>query len=74
LVYPINKFVYDLNGIVSFGFLCRYNNRIMQADVDMSGRIEETNRPTALALANEVSVSVWISGRDKRDVIEVLRR
>jgi hypothetical protein len=46
----------------------------MQADVDMSGRIEETNRPTALALANGVTVCVWISGRDKWAVIEALQK
>jgi hypothetical protein len=46
----------------------------MQADVDMSGRIEETNRPTALALANGVSVSIWISAKDKREAIAALRK
>jgi hypothetical protein len=46
----------------------------MQAEVDMSGRIEETNRPTALALANDLSDSILISARDKRIVIEALKK
>ena len=41
----------------------------MHADVDMSGRIEETNRPTALGLANGMSYSVLISAREKRRAI-----
>jgi hypothetical protein len=46
----------------------------MQADVDMSGRIEETNRPTVVALANGAVASIFISPRDKRKVIETLKR
>ncbi len=46
----------------------------MPTDVDMSGRIEETNRPTAIALANDVNECILISERDKRAVIETLRR
>jgi hypothetical protein len=46
----------------------------MQADVDMSGRIEETNRPTALAMANGVAVSIFMSAKDKRRIIEALRQ
>lgn len=35
----------------------------MQADIDMSGRIEETNKPTALALANGMKGEfVYLSG------------
>jgi hypothetical protein len=45
----------------------------MHADVDMSGRIEETNRPTALGLANGVRYSVLISAHEKRLAIEGLR-
>ena len=46
----------------------------MHADVDMSGRIEETNRPTALGLANGVSYSILISAREKRRAIEALQQ
>jgi len=46
----------------------------MQADVDMSGCIEETNRPTVLALANGVTVTIIMSAKDKRTVIETLRQ
>ena len=46
----------------------------MQAEVDMSGRIEETNRPTALALANDVTECILISGRDKRMAIQALKQ
>lgn len=45
----------------------------MHADVDMSGRIEETNRPTAVGLANGVQSSLWISAREKRLAIEALQ-
>jgi len=45
----------------------------MHTDIDMSGRIEETNKPTVLALANGLSFSILISARDKRTVIDTLR-
>ena len=44
----------------------------MYADVDMSGRIEETNRPTALGLANGLQYSILISAREKRLAIATL--
>ncbi|MBX3064142.1 MAG: hypothetical protein KF726_14285 [Anaerolineae bacterium] len=44
----------------------------MNADVDMSGRVEETNKPTALALANGKIYSILINARDKRMVIDTL--
>lgn len=46
----------------------------MHADIDMSGRIEETNRATALGLANGVSFCVYISGSDKQKVIAILKK
>ena len=46
----------------------------MHADVDMSGRIEETNRPTAVAMANGVHYSVLISAREKRRAIKTLQQ
>lgn len=45
----------------------------MHADIDMSGRIEETNRPTAVGLVNGVSFCVYISGVEKRKVIATLK-
>jgi hypothetical protein len=46
----------------------------MNADIDMSGRIEETNRPTAIAIANGTTDCVFISGRDKRLAIASLKQ
>ena len=46
----------------------------MQADVDMSGRIEETNRPTAMALANGIKGSLFTSAVEKQTAIEVFRK
>lgn len=46
----------------------------MYADVDMSGRIEETNRPTAVALANGISFSLVISAAEKRKAISTLKK
>lgn len=46
----------------------------MQADVDMSGRIEETNKPTVLALADGINICISISAKEKRSAIEVLKR
>jgi hypothetical protein len=44
----------------------------MQAEVDMSGRIEETTRPTVLALANGVSTTLLMSAKEKRVAIDLL--
>jgi len=46
----------------------------MQADLDMSGRIEETSRPTVLALANGLTASIRITAREKRKVLNALRQ
>ena len=46
----------------------------MHVDVDMSGRVEETNRPTALALATGMVFCIAISAADKRSIIEIIRR
>ena len=45
----------------------------MQVEIDMSGRIEETTRPTALALANGLAASIRITAREKRKVLRTLR-
>jgi hypothetical protein len=44
----------------------------MQAEIDMSGRVEETNRATALALANDVSVCISISAKEKQQLIKAM--
>lgn len=46
----------------------------MNADIDMSGRIEESNRATAVGLANGVSFCVYISGVEKRKAIAILKQ
>ena len=46
----------------------------MQADIDQSGRIEETHRPTVIALANGVSYSVRMPAREKRRLLAELKR
>jgi hypothetical protein len=46
----------------------------MHVDVDMSGRIEETNKPTALGLANGISVSVAMTAAQKRRAIAALKK
>ena len=40
----------------------------------MSGRIEETNRATAVGLANGLSFCVYISGAEKRKAIAILKQ
>jgi len=46
----------------------------MHTDIDMSGRIEETNLPTVLALANGISYTIRISARDKRILLAALKK
>jgi hypothetical protein len=47
----------------------------MNLDVDMSGRIEETNKPTVLAIAGSgFAYAVLISAADKRLAIDTLSR
>ena len=53
-------------------YLCYH--AAMHADIDMSGRIEETNRATAVGLANGVSFCVYLSGAEKRKVIAILKQ
>ncbi len=42
--------------------------------MDMSGRIEETNRPTVIALANDISRTNFISAREKRILLNELKK
>jgi hypothetical protein len=37
----------------------------MESELDMSGRIEETNRPSVLALAGDKEYTVWIAAVEK---------
>lgn len=46
----------------------------MRVEVDQSGKVNETNRPTAIALANGMRFSIRISARDKRAIVAELRR
>ncbi len=45
----------------------------MRIEVDQSGKIEQTNRDTALAFSNEISYTVLIPARVKREAISLLR-
>lgn len=42
-------------------------------EVDMSGKIEETNKPTALALAGRVNFTLYISATEKQKLLKALR-
>lgn len=42
-------------------------------EVDMSGKIEETNKPTALALAGHINISLYISATEKQKILKALR-
>ena len=45
----------------------------MLAEVDQSGRTDQTNKVTVLALANSLKYSVQISGSEKRKLLTTLR-
>ena len=45
----------------------------MRIEVDQSGKIEQTNRDTALAFSNEISYAVLIPAGVKREAINLLR-
>ena len=47
---------------------------MMRVEVDQSGKIEWTQKPTALALANGIRFSVLISAQAKREVVEELKK
>jgi len=46
----------------------------MDADVDQSGRVDQTNKPTVVAVANGISFSIWISASEKRKLIQAIKR
>jgi hypothetical protein len=45
----------------------------MHAEVDQSGKIEWTQKPTALALANGTRFSIFVSAKTKRDIFNALK-
>ena len=46
----------------------------MQAEVDQSGRIDQTDRATVLAMANGMQYSIRIPALVKRECLQILRR
>jgi hypothetical protein len=46
----------------------------MQVEVDQSGKIERTQKPTALAFANGTHFSILISAKAKREIFNQLKR
>lgn len=46
----------------------------MHVEVDQSGRIDQTNKPTVLAMANGDHYSVRVSAVEKRKILQALRR
>lgn len=46
----------------------------MRVDVDQSGRVDRTDQPTVLALANGSRYTIRISAAAKREVIKTLRQ
>ena len=46
----------------------------MKVEIDQSGKIENTNKVTVIAFANEVSYAILIPAKVKRQLQEVFRR
>ena len=46
----------------------------LQGEVDISGKVENVDEPTVLALANGMNFSIYLSGLTKKEVLEELRR
>ena len=46
----------------------------MKIEIDQSGRVEETNRDTILAFANDNEFTVIITARTKRRLQEIFRQ
>ncbi|OGM60249.1 hypothetical protein A2892_04720 [Candidatus Woesebacteria bacterium RIFCSPLOWO2_01_FULL_39_10b] len=45
----------------------------MRVEVDQSGRIEETNKPTVVAFSNNIQFSIYVSAFEKRKILGELR-
>ncbi len=46
----------------------------MIIEIDQSGKIENTNKPTVLAFSNSISKSILISAKDKRTIQTIYRK
>jgi hypothetical protein len=46
----------------------------MKVEIDQSGKIEDTSKPTVIAFANEISRAILIPAKVKRQIQEVFRR
>ena len=47
--------------------------QLMHIEVDQSPRIEETNRPSVVAFSNGIWSSVYVSAKNKKRLIKLLR-
>ncbi|MBU2545254.1 hypothetical protein KKC65_02280 [Patescibacteria group bacterium] len=45
----------------------------MIIEIDQSGKIENTNRNTIIAFSNSISKSIFIAGKDKREIQDIFR-
>jgi len=45
----------------------------MRAEIDQSGKFDQTDKPTVLALANDIEFSVRVSAVEKRKCFQILR-
>ena len=45
----------------------------MNIEIDQSGKIENTNRNTIIAFSNDISSSILITGKDKREIQRIFR-
>lgn len=46
----------------------------MRVEIDQSGKIEETNKDTILALSNNIEYSICLPSSVKKQALEILRR
>lgn len=46
----------------------------MRIEIDQSGKVEETNKDTVLALSNHIECSILISSSVKKQLLEILRK
>ena len=55
------------------GLTLQYRGHLLHIEVDQSGKIEQTNKDTALAFSDGISYAVLIPARVKREAINLLR-
>lgn len=46
----------------------------MNIEIDQSGKIEDTSKNTIIAFSNNMSKSIFISAKDKREIQDIFRR